>query len=126
MRRLASGGKPLPPGLFDMEGYQQRLREEARAELEEKKRNFVGNFDTGLPCNCGKANITDHATAHNTKAPPRNIRDIRMGPGPGIRSQNENFRPYHAYSCDTCGAEYRNDVIEQTHGYVPLEKRPME
>lgn len=122
MLRLRGEGKPVSIN-FDWRKVSRKYDDEARAELAEKERKFLGNFDTGLPCNCGKANIMDRATAHDTKAPPRSIRDVQFGPPPDIRSQNVNFRVFHAYSCDACGVEYRNDVIEKTRGYVPRESR---
>lgn len=123
MIQVRRRGKPVTLHI-DWKSVSRKYDDEARAELAEKERKFLGTFDTGLPCNCGKANIMDHATAHDTKAPPRRIQDIRFGSPPDIRSQNKSFRVFHAYSCDVCGVEYRNDVIEGVREYVPLEQRP--
>lgn len=91
--------------------------------LEKVRQEYLGTFDTNLPCNCGKATIHDHASGHNPRAQAPDPRNMVFGPSPSWQDRLDDFRVYHEYSCDECGATYRNDVIEGTRGYQPREKQ---
>lgn len=122
------GGVPLakPDATFriDFGRHQREQDQRATDSLALKRKAFVGVFDTGLRCNCGKSNIADHATENDQTARRQDPMTIRFGPGPSLRDQDAAFRAYHAYSCDECGAVFKNDVIEGKRGYVRREKQP--
>ena len=86
-------------------------------KLHEFRRTLLGIFDTKLRCNCGKANIADHATQGR-------VQESRvLGPGPSHYQRLQQFYVVHAYRCDTCGAQYASDVIEGARGYLPRDRK---
>ena len=116
MRRIAVN--------LDMASFREAEELKARDELSAKRARCIGTFDTGLKCNCDAGTITDQATETTPNARRLGPSEMRFGPGPSIRQQNENFRVFHVYSSTECGATYRNDIIEGKRGYVPQENRP--
>jgi hypothetical protein len=89
--------------------------------LDEAREKYLGDFDTGIKCNCGDANITDHATAGNPNAVPVDHLHMIMGPSPTHYQQLQRFHVFHTYFCKSCAATYRNDIFETK--YSPLEIR---
>jgi hypothetical protein len=92
-------------------------------ELEEKRKKFLGDFKTGMPCiNDCPGHIVDHATECS---PVRHDlhHDEKYGPGPSSFERLNNFHVCHKYSCDYCGIIYDNQVIEGRREYVPRERR---
>jgi hypothetical protein len=94
----------------------QRERDHAKAELVRKRREWVGTFDTGLLCLCGKP-IMDEATELNPDQIV-NRRDMVFGPARPVEEQNRRYQVFHRYLCTSCGLRYDNKVIETTRGYV--------
>lgn len=127
-----SGPKPMRPGdpgyidLSELSRQRTERQEMKRDEvLVEMKKRYFGKFDTKLRCNCRKAHIADHATASNPDARPYSgsrsygrSEDFRR-PADHIR----DFKVFHTYSCESCGASYKTDVIEGVRKYVPRERR---
>lgn len=105
----------------------RRARKVRAAEVvKEMYKKYIGEFDTRLPCNCGKANITDRATTYDPNARPQDLSSILIGPGPyqPPEAPVTDFRVFHSYWCKKCGAAYEASVIETTRKYVPREQRP--
>lgn len=94
--------------------------------LANMRKRFIGDFGTGLFCNCGRPAITDRATDHDPNACPPSLSEMRIGPGPDDFTRLQNFKVYHEYFCSHCGTVYKNEVIEGFRKYVPQEKRPEE
>lgn len=121
------GGAPLKEGIdtreFGMDYAAIAIREEERAEekLNYRRREWIGTFDTELPCACGKT-VMDHATIRDPDH-RLSMSKVRIGPQPSTREQLKMFRPHHRYWCDACGLTYRASVIEGARGYVPRDKR---
>lgn len=109
--------------LRGMDESRQRRQAEVTQRLARMRVEAVGNFDTGLPCVCGKAQVIDHATERDPDYRPR-YTDVRFGPQPPDDEKIRLFRVFHKYWCDECGLEYKNSVIEGKRGYTPREKRP--
>lgn len=85
--------------------------------LEEFTKNFIGEFDTGLKCNCGCA-IIDHATPVYPNMGRRWAPiDRTLDPMPTV---------HHRYTGADCGALYLDEIIEDKRGYVPRDKIPKE
>jgi hypothetical protein len=128
-RRLnIGGGKPLREGIDTTELARSmhehaRVREqELEAKLAYRREHWIGNFDTGQPCHCGK-NIIDHATEHDLNR-GRSAFEIRIGPPESIEVRLAQFSAVHRYFCDDCGLKFESTVMEGTRGYIPREKRP--
>lgn len=93
-------------------------------ELDERRKKFIGNFNTGIQC-CGKVctgQIVDHATEYDSTH-HGSFLDEKYGPGPSNFDRLQHFRVYHKYSCERCGLLYDNEVIEGTLEYTSLERR---
>ena len=99
------------------DNFLRNASERARKELDRRKKKWLGAFNTGLPCNCGAANITDHAKEHEEPW------DGRFRPEPTAQELLERFQVAHSYRCDTCGAKYDVEVVEGTRGYVPPDRK---
>ena len=83
------------------------------------REKFTGTFDTSLPCNCGEANIKDHAR-EAIWAELRPWEAPKYGPRP--QRDKNGLTVIHTYFCDDCGATYAESVVEGTREYVPREK----
>jgi hypothetical protein len=94
-------------------------REDPEAERAEWMAKYVGAFDTGRPCYCGKP-IMDHASVYNPRVP---VSEVRYGPGPDNYGRDYFTPPplVHKYYCDDCGLQYHASFVEKE--YIPHEKR---
>lgn len=96
-------------------------REQACAELARKQAEWVGDFDTGLTCHCGKP-IIDHATERDLRH--RRIPSIAgCGPAENDEDRNRCFSVCHRYSCGSCGLSYDTGIIENVRGYVSRDEK---
>ncbi len=131
MKRRSLLSFPVEKGTtFDLSASIEKSRiarkkksDEVFAEMQKK---YFGTFDTRLPCNCGKANISDHAVKYDANWGRHHMGDFVIGPGPyrDPTDKIREFKVFHAYWCDICGAKYKTLVIEGSRKYVPLELRP--
>lgn len=105
---------------LDQVVVQSRHEEERQAEedLARMEREYIGAFITPFACNCGNANITDHAHV------PTEISGV-LGPQARASDRRDAFLDQirHGYWCDSCGALYHAQVVEKVRGYVPRERR---
>lgn len=126
MKTLQIGGQPPIDGerfTLDLGAHRAQLEQEAEATLRQKRADCIGTFSTQLRCNCRKSYISDSATEHDPNR-QQSLHDVRYGPKLSARDQLANFRVYHRYVCEECGALYLGRVIEGKRGYVPRERRP--
>lgn len=124
MKDLKIGGHSRRRGVpldLDVGGVRREQDLIDSRKLKEKRARCIGEFDTGLACNCREANITDFATEMDPDFRPNTV---VFGPRPSPRELLERFRPHHRYVCCGCGAMYANAVIEGKRGYVPQERLP--
>lgn len=124
MKELKIGGHERAPGIpLELDVGRARREEELTwsRKLKGKQTRCIGEFDTGLPCNCGQGNIMDFATEKDPDFRPQNV---VFGPQPSPRELFEWFRVFHRYVCSKCGAMYANAIIEGRRGYIPRERRP--
>jgi hypothetical protein len=129
-RPIHAAGKPVRKGSrldlsASIAARQNAQKTLATQVVEEMCKKYIGKFDTGLVCNCGNANITDHATEHDPNARPRDPFMMQIGPGPYQRPEEKirSFRVFHEYWCVVCGATYKASVVQETRSYVPREQR---
>ncbi len=126
MKTLQIGGQPPIDGKrfnMDLETHRRQLEQDAEVALRQKRADCIGTFKTGLRCNCRESEISDCATEHDPNRTQSPL-EVRYGPKLSARDQLANFRVYHRYVCEECGALYLGRVIEGKRGYVPRERRP--
>lgn len=104
-----------------MEEARQNREAAIRAQIEHKRTQWFGTFDTELVCNCRAATISDRALDRD---PHPVARTPRLGPRPTLQEINDSIRVWHQYVCLCCGCCYDNEVIEQNRTYVPRERDP--
>jgi hypothetical protein len=94
--------------MIEMQG-QQATAVDQWSQGQRRRREVLGEFDTGIRCkgHGRTATVIDHATDNSQPAPalPPDV-----------------FGVSHGYWCDQCGLPYRNEVIEGKLGYVPRER----
>ncbi len=103
---------------FDVDAVRKALYEMSYdGRLEKFTRDYIGEFDTGLKCNCGCA-IIDKATPVYLKMGIRSA--------PIDRTFDSMPTVAHTYFGHDCGALYYDKCVEDKRGYVPRDKIPKE